>query len=194
MPANPPRPCAKIQNVNLKNAHNVDDLRRIARRRLPRVAYDYLERGAEDDVTAALNRSALEAIRFVPRALVDVSKRSQAGTVFGRRFSAPFGLAPTWFQLYANKDHDATGRLVKLAVMIDSGFRRGTDVVKALALGADFVFVGRATLYGASAGGEAGAARAIELLKGEIDRTMALLGCGSVDERSTEHLRLPGSA
>ena len=79
----------------------------------------------------------------------------------------------------------------KLAVMIDSGFRRGSDIVKALALGADFVFVGRATLYGASAGGEAGAARAIELLKSEVDRVMALLGCGTVDELTPACLRLP---
>jgi (S)-mandelate dehydrogenase len=373
-------------------------LRRIAHRRLPRVAYDYLERGAEDDVTLALNRSALETIRFVPRTLIDVSRRSQETTLFGMHYGAPFGVAPTgaagiywfeadvalaraaaaanvpfvlstasfvaleqvareaggakWFQLYANKDHDATGKLVKraldagyealvvtvdvpvganreynlrngfqipfrmnvrnmidgawhphwltnvflrtlvasgvprfqnvdtdvggriiaknlsefrarrdaldwtdltwmrgiwpktlmvkgimtaedavaaerhgadgvivsnhggrqldgvdspiaalpevvaavggkLAVMIDSGFRRGTDIVKAIALGADMVFVGRATLYGASAGGEAGVARAIEILKGEIDRVMALLGCKTVDELTPECLRLP---
>ncbi len=392
------RPATKIQIVNLQTAYNIDDLRRIAERRLPRVAYDYLERGAEDDVTLRANRSALEAIRFVPRTLVDVSKRSQATMLFGSRYDAPFGLAPTgaaglywfeadvalaraaaaakvpfvlstasfvelervareaggtkWFQLYANKDHDSTGKLVrraldagyealvvtvdvpvganreynlrngfqipfrmnvrnmidgmlhpywltnvflrtlatsgvprfqnvdtdvggrivaknlsefrarrdaldwtdfgwmreiwpkklmvkgimtaedalaaqrhgadgvfvsnhggrqldgvdspvevlaevvaavggKLAVMVDSGFRRGTDIVKAHALGADMVFVGRAPLYGAAAGGEAGVARAIEILKSEIDRVMALLGCRTVDELSPACLRLP---
>ena len=64
----------------------------------------------------------------------------------------------------------------KLAVMLDSGVRRGSDVVKALALGADMVLVGRAPLYGLSAFGEPGAARAISLLAEEIVRTMAMLG------------------
>ena len=64
----------------------------------------------------------------------------------------------------------------KLAVMLDSGVRRGSDVVKALALGADMVLVGRAPLYGMAAFGEPGAARAISLLAEEIARTMAMLG------------------
>jgi isopentenyl diphosphate isomerase/L-lactate dehydrogenase-like FMN-dependent dehydrogenase len=68
----------------------------------------------------------------------------------------------------------------KVKIMVDSGFRRGSDIVKALALGADMVFVGRAPLYGAAAGGEAGVARALELLKSEVDRVMALTGCRDV--------------
>src|SRR5688572_773456 len=73
---------------------------------------------------------------------------------------------------------DAVGARVE--VIVDSGFRRGTDIVKALALGARAVLVGRATLYGTAAGGEAGAARAIDLLREEIDRTLALLGCRNI--------------
>ena len=57
-----------------------------------------------------------------------------------------------------------------MAVMLDSGVRRGTDVLKALALGADFVFVGRPFLYAAAVGGEAGVRHAINLLWEEIDR------------------------
>lgn len=64
----------------------------------------------------------------------------------------------------------------RMTVMLDSGIRRGSDVVKALALGANLVLLGRAPLYGMAAFGEAGAARAITLLTEEVARTMAMLG------------------
>ena len=67
-------------------------------------------------------------------------------------------------------------------VMIDSGIRRGSDVLKALALGAKFVFVGRPFGFAASVAGEAGVLRAIELLKLEVSRNMALLGVTSLAE------------
>lgn len=76
----------------------------------------------------------------------------------------------------------------RLEVMIDGGFRRGTDVVKALALGARAVLLGRAPLYGLAAGGYAGAARALAILRTEIDRTTALLGCASIGELSRDVL------
>ncbi|MFT5182760.1 MAG: isopentenyl diphosphate isomerase/L-lactate dehydrogenase-like FMN-dependent dehydrogenase, partial [Alphaproteobacteria bacterium] len=60
----------------------------------------------------------------------------------------------------------------RLTIIVDSGFRRGSDVLKGLALGADAVIIGRATLYGVSAAGEAGATRALEILESEIHRTM----------------------
>ena len=71
-----------------------------------------------------------------------------------------------------------------MAVLFDSGVRRGVDVVKALALGADFVFVGRPFLYAAALGEEEGVAHAIELLAAEVDRTIALLGCVDFNEIS----------
>lgn len=388
-----------VQNVNYREAYNIEDLRRIAAARLPRIAYDFLERGAEEEVTLAANRAAFERMRFQPRTLVDVSKRSQKTTLWGKTFDAPFGVAPTgasgmycfdadvkiaraarranlpcvlstasfvpmerviqeaggtlWFQLYMSKDLATAERLVKralaagfealvlttdipvagnrefnrrnkfeiplrlgprqmldgllhprwlagvflrtlltsgiprfqnldvnvggrivsttltgfrerrealdwedfawlrklwpkkllvkgiltvedaqlavrygadgifvsnhggrqldgapspieilpqiadavgdrLVIMMDSGVRRGTDIVKALALGADMVFVGRATLYGASAGGEEGVLRALDLLKSEVDRVMALLGCTSVEALGPEYLRFDG--
>ena len=386
--------------MNLHAAYNIDDLRRHAQRRLPKVAWDYLERGAEDDVTMSANRRALERILFRPRTLVDVSARTLQHTLFGQAYTAPFGIAPTgaaglychdadvalaraaaaagvpfvlstasfvamervareaaghkWFQLYMSKDREAAARLVKralaagfealvvttdvpvganreynlrngfmipfsinarnvvdgllhprwliqvflrtllsdgvprfrnvdseeggrivskdlsafrarrdaldwsditwlrtiwphkllvkgilvaddarlalaqgadgvvvsnhggrqldgaraaitalpevveavggkMAVLFDSGVRRGSDIVKALALGADFVFCGRATLYGASVGGDAGVARALELLRSETDRVMALIGCGSVADLGREYLEMPDS-
>lgn len=68
----------------------------------------------------------------------------------------------------------------RLVLMADSGVRRGSDVVKLLALGASAVLVGRAFLYGTAVAGEAGAGGAIAMLSDEIDRTMALLGCASI--------------
>lgn len=76
----------------------------------------------------------------------------------------------------------------KLTVFFDSGVRRGSDVVKAKALGADVVMVGRATLYGLAAAGEPGVARALELLRQEVARTMAMLGARNWDEVGSEVL------
>ena len=382
--------------MSYRAALNIEDLHKIAKQRLPRVAYEFLAGGVEDDVTLAHNRAAFERIRFRPKTLVDVAARSQEVDVFGRTFNCPFGIAPTgaaglygfaadialaraaraagipfvlstasfeplekvarevaggalWFQLYMSKDRDAAralvmralnagyealvmtsdvvveanreynqrngftipfrmnlsnmidgalhprwlmsvffrtlldsgvprfqnldtnvgGRIIakpieefrtqrealnwddvrwlreiwprklyvkgilraddaqraadagadgifvsnhggrqldgaispldslpeiralvgkRLMVMVDSGFRRGSDVVKALALGADMAFVGRATLFGIAAGGEAGAAHAIKILRTEIHRVMALLGCPSLRELSVDYL------
>ncbi|MDE3117235.1 MAG: alpha-hydroxy-acid oxidizing protein [Pseudomonadota bacterium] len=74
----------------------------------------------------------------------------------------------------------------RATVILDSGVRRGSDIVKALALGAKAVLSGRATLYGIAAGGEAGALQAIDILKNEADKTMAYTGCRTVDEVSTD--------
>lgn len=73
-------------------------------------------------------------------------------------------------------------------VMIDSGFRRGTDVLKALALGASFVFLGRPFNYALAVGAQPGVGRAIDLLKSELMRNMALLGVNRVDEIGPERL------
>ena len=67
------------------------------------------------------------------------------------------------------------------ALFLDGGMRRGSDVVKAVALGADFCFLGRAFLYGVSAGGREGVQRAVEILRDEVSYTMAMLGCPDVD-------------
>jgi len=64
----------------------------------------------------------------------------------------------------------------RMTIIVDSGIRRGSDIVKCIALGADMVLAGRATLYGTAAGGEAGAAKAIDILKIEMKRTMAYIG------------------
>ena len=79
-----------------------------------------------------------------------------------------------------------------MTVMIDGGIRRGTDVIKALALGASFVFLGRPFLFAAAIAGEAGVSAAIDILKSEIARDMALLGINAVSEiNSTLIERVP---
>ncbi|MCC7079850.1 MAG: alpha-hydroxy-acid oxidizing protein [Burkholderiales bacterium] len=75
-----------------------------------------------------------------------------------------------------------------MTVMMDSGVRRGTDVLKALALGAQFVFIGRPFLYAAVVAGDEGVAHAIRLLREEIDRDMALLGLPSLTDMGPQRL------
>ncbi len=71
-------------------------------------------------------------------------------------------------------------------VLLDSGVRRGSDIAKAVALGAKGVLCGRATLYGAAVAGQAGVAHAINIIRTELDKTMAYTGCRSVDEITTD--------
>jgi (S)-mandelate dehydrogenase len=78
----------------------------------------------------------------------------------------------------------------RITVMADGGFRRGTDILKAKALGADAVLIGRAAIYGLAAGGEGGASHAIDILRSEIDRGLGLLGCPDIARLDAERLRL----
>ena len=73
-------------------------------------------------------------------------------------------------------------------VMIDSGFRRGTDVLKALALGAAFVFIGRPFNYAAAVAGEVGVRKGITLLRDEVSRNMAMLGVSHIADTRTARL------
>ncbi len=376
--------------MNLKRAINLEDLRRMARRHAPRIVFDYVAGGAEDETGIARNRRAFDRLLLHPRYLVDVSERSQSVEIFGRQYASPFGIAPTglagfvrpgadlalaeaaaeanipfvlsgagtasieavarvapqhaWVQIYASRSPQITedmirrardagvevlmltvdvpvlpkrerdirnglvnpvqpnfvrifemflhprwllgllrhgaprfetwvpyappnssykalalflgtqmpspqswrdlaryralwpGKLVvkgimtpadalgvaeqgadgilvsnhggrqldcapapidvlstihaavgdKLPVMLDSGVWRGSDILKAWALGARFLFVGRAMLYGAAAGGKAGVARAIEILRGEIDLGLGQIGCRSLAELTAD--------
>jgi (S)-mandelate dehydrogenase len=372
-------------------AYNIEDLRQMAKKRLPRGVFEYVDRGAEDEIALRHNRDVYQSLKLRNRVMVDVSKRSTATEIFGQKITMPYGISPTasaglmceggevglaraasrmgvpctaatnsltpvdaiyeasegntWFQLYmwkdlglraafverikavgvgtllvtvdgsvgANREHDRKngysmplryspkliaqvlanpgwclrvlapqylkrgvfrkanyppelaskltdkyvdheytksdsqnwddikrvrdmwpGNLVlkglqswedaviaadvglqgvvlsnhggryldtapaplqivpevraavgdRLKIIIDSGARRGSDIVKALALGADMVMSGRPTLYGAAAAGEDGSYRALEIFQTEMDRVMAQLGLNSVDEIS----------
>jgi len=377
-----------------KTAHNIWDLRKQAKARLPRAIFEFIERGTEDDCLIRQNREALERIKFDPRTLRDVSSRDQSITLFGRKQPTPMLIAPTgtadlmwyngeravagaanaagipftqttssttpfadiaaivesglWLQLYlwerrdlswdlverakahgfealvltvdtplfplrehnkrngmsnpirpnptlaldfaihprwtlsvlaryfltggvpqfANypkevggkitgivsrvtnstsvnwddvkelrkrwsgklilkgilndddarlaRDHGVDGLAVSnhggrnfdsspasidvlagivdavgqdMTILWDGGVRRGADVLKAMAIGADAVMIGRATLYGAAAAGRAGAKHALDLLQIEIDMAMAMLGITSLDQLDRSYLR-----
>jgi len=379
--------------MNTDKAINIEDLRRMAKRHLPRMCFDFIEGGLEDEHGIARNESAFARHALVPRYLVEVSSRDPSTTLFGRNYALPFGIAPTgiaglfrrgadlmlaeaakqanvpfimsgtstasiealgkvapehgWYQLYGARDRKVSEDMIrrandaglstlvltvdvptgskrernirngfirpyklkpsivlealrhpawiadylkhggmpyfdnwvpyakqganahevadylatqtpsiqtwkdlenyrrlwprklvvkgvmhiddarraaemgvdgimvsnhggrqldrapsplevllpitqavgsKVAVMFDSGVRRGSDIVIARCLGARFVFVGRATLYGCAAGGPKGAKRAIDILRDEIDRVMTQIGCASFDQLGPDWL------
>jgi isopentenyl diphosphate isomerase/L-lactate dehydrogenase-like FMN-dependent dehydrogenase len=79
----------------------------------------------------------------------------------------------------------------RIEVLMDGGVRRGTDVVKAICLGARAVLIGRAYAYGLAAGGPTGVARAIAILRGEVERALKLLGCASIRALDRSYVNLP---
>lgn len=79
----------------LAACHNIDDLRRIAKRRLPPMVFDFLDGGADDEFSLARNRSAFADYEFLPRALVDVSSVRTTSRLFGREIGWPLMLSPT---------------------------------------------------------------------------------------------------
>jgi L-lactate dehydrogenase (cytochrome) len=81
--------------TRLARALTIEDLRRIARRQLPRAVFDFVEGGAGDEQSVARNRAAFERLLFQPRILVDVSKREQATVVLGERVATPVLVSPT---------------------------------------------------------------------------------------------------
>jgi (S)-mandelate dehydrogenase len=376
-----------------RNAINIEDLRQLARRRIARIVFDYIDGGVEDEAGLLRNREAFSRWRLVPHYLQDISRRQQTASLFGRDYASPFGIAPAglaafahpgadlllaqaaaeanvpfimsgaatasieqvmavaprhaWFQLYVSRETAVTedlirraaaagvetlvltvdvpvhskrerdwrngfvppvkpsmscvldmlchprwlagllrhglprfenwapyagdkasardiaayftsqipftqtwfdlerirrvwaGKLVlkgvlaptdalraldcgvdgvivsnhggrqldcapaplemlpairaavagQMTVMLDGGIRRGSDILKAWALGADFTFVGRPALYGVAADGLPGAQRALQILQQEIDLTLAQLGCADLGMLTGELLR-----
>jgi L-lactate dehydrogenase (cytochrome) len=81
----------------------------------------------------------------------------------------------------------------QLEVWMDGGIRRGTDIAKALCMGARAVLCGRAYAYGLAAAGGAGVERAIEILRTDLERTLRLLGCPSVSELDRTYVNVPKS-
>lgn len=91
-----------------KDIHAVRDLRRLAKRRLPKMVFDALDGGAEDEQTLAANLSGFGRLSLLPRHLVDVSVRNQETTVLGQRISMPVMLAPTGSARLAAADAELT--------------------------------------------------------------------------------------
>ena len=81
----------------------------------------------------------------------------------------------------------------QVEVLMDGGIRRGTDIVKAICLGARAVLCGRAYAYGLAAAGQAGVTRALEILRADVERTLRLLGCPSVAALDRSYIDVPAS-
>src|SRR5579863_6223759 len=81
--------------MRLNDVVNIEDLHQQAKRRLPKIAFDFIEGGLEDERGLATNTNAFRKHRLLPRYLVDVSKRDQTKTIFGQTFNSPFGISPT---------------------------------------------------------------------------------------------------
>jgi (S)-mandelate dehydrogenase len=79
----------------IDSAINIDDLKRMAKRRLPKIMFDFIEGGVEDEVGLRTNAAAFRDVRLMPRYYVDTSKREQRAKLFDRTYASPFGIAPT---------------------------------------------------------------------------------------------------
>jgi len=209
-----------------RRAQNIEELREIARRRLPNFSFEYVEGGADDELTLLRNRSVFESIT-----LRAVGTRDLCRDFFGVESKLPFMIGPSGFSGLLTHQGDLRladaeialhygvdalvlsnhggrqldgvvsametlpqiARIVRgrLQVFLDGGFRRGSDIAKALLLGADGVLIGRAGLYGLAAGKGPGASHAIDILRTEQDRTVGLLGCSSLAELQPELIHDP---
>jgi L-lactate dehydrogenase (cytochrome)/(S)-mandelate dehydrogenase len=81
--------------MKLDNAINIEDLHRMAKRKLPKIIFDFIEGGLEDERGLERNRAAFHKHQLLPRYLVDVSVRDQSASVFGHTYASPFGISPT---------------------------------------------------------------------------------------------------
>ena len=77
------------------DAYNIDDLRRQAKKRLPRGIFEYVDRGAEDEVALRHNTEIYRSLKIKNRVLMNVSERTTETEIFGRKLSMPFGISPT---------------------------------------------------------------------------------------------------
>ena len=122
-------------------------------------------------------QTVADARRLVDRGVDGIVLSNHGGRQLDRA-PVPFHLLP---DVVREVGPDAT-------VMIDTGIMNGADIVASIALGASFTLIGRAYLYGLMAGGRAGVDRAIQILRGEIERTMKLLGVSSLEELEPRHV------
>jgi L-lactate dehydrogenase (cytochrome) len=104
---------------------NIEDLRRIARRRIPRAIFDYVDSGSYDEITLKANRSELDAIRLRQRVLIDTAKRQMTAELLGTKLSIPVAIAPTGLtglvhgdgEIHAAKAAEAAGTVYTLSTM-----------------------------------------------------------------------------
>ncbi len=81
--------------MSIKKAVNINDLKKLTKKRLPKIAYDFLENGAEDELCYNRNLASFSDYKLLPRYLIDITKRTQETKLFDKVYSSPFGFAPT---------------------------------------------------------------------------------------------------
>src|SRR5947207_5189626 len=271
---------------------NIHDLRHLAQGRLPRVVFDYLDGGAESEVTLRENCRVFDDVTFRPRQAVaipecDLRTRVLSADLAFPAILAPIGYSrlmhpggeiaaaaaaeeaglaytlstisghklenvraaskgPVWYQLYlvggrevaegaidrarragfsalvvtidtpvaGMRERDPRNGMKELlggsifsklpflpqmfthprwlaSFLMDGGVRRGSDIVKAICLGARAVLLGRAYAFGLAAAGKPGVTRALEILREDVERTLRLLGCPSVSALDSSYLNIP---
>ncbi|KAA0053521.1 peroxisomal (S)-2-hydroxy-acid oxidase GLO4-like [Cucumis melo var. makuwa] len=120
----------------------------------------------------------------------DATKAVEAGVdgiIVSNHGARQLDFAPATVTVLEEVVHAVKG---KVPVLLDGGVRRGTDVFKALALGAQAVLIGRPVLYGLAAKGEEGVRTVLEMLKNELETSMALSGCPSIKDITRSHVRM----
>ncbi len=103
------RPVLNVRRRRLQRALTIEDLRRIARRRTPRAAFDYTDGAADDEISLARAREAFNDVEFVPSVLRDVSSFDLSVDVLGGRAALPFGIAPTGFTRMMQTEGERAG-------------------------------------------------------------------------------------
>ena len=126
-----------------------------------------------------------------PRDAETASRLGAEGIIISNHGGRQLDAAPTALEILP---HIRAAVPKKVTIIVDGGFRRGSDIVIALCLGADFVLTGRATLYGAIAGGDLGAERAVTILGDEVLRIMSQIGCCTVAQLDRTRIMAVNSA
>ncbi|KAH9713775.1 peroxisomal (S)-2-hydroxy-acid oxidase GLO4 [Citrus sinensis] len=157
-----------------------------------------LEADAREAMDASLSWKDLEWLRSItnlPILIKGILTREDAikavevgvaGIIVSNHGARQLDYSPATISVLEEVVHAVKGRV---PILMDGGVRRGTDVFKALALGAQAVLIGRPVVYGLAAKGEYGVRRVIEMLKDEFELTMALTGCPSVKHITRNHVR-----
>ncbi|KAL9463626.1 hypothetical protein AB3S75_001438 [Citrus x aurantiifolia] len=157
-----------------------------------------LEADAKETMDASLSWKDLEWLRSItnlPILIKGILTREDAikavevgvaGIIVSNHGARQLDYSPATISALEEVVHAVKGRV---PILMDGGVRRGTDVFKALALGAQAVLIGRPVVYGLAAKGEYGVRRVIEMLKDEFELTMALTGCPSVKHITRSHVR-----
>ncbi|PYU59956.1 MAG: alpha-hydroxy-acid oxidizing protein [Acidobacteria bacterium] len=157
------------------------------------------------DVTAALARAVVtwEDIRWLKRIWTGPVVVKGVLTADDARRAVDQGAAAMVVSNHGGRQLDgapATLRVLpevvaavngQAEVLMDGGIRRGSDIVKAICLGARAVLVGRAYAFGLAAAGKPGVARALEILRQDVERTLRLLGCSSISALNSSYLNIP---